>query len=157
MTNTVIETQNLVVSMPLELSAANEMVVIDNLDVFKKLGFGVVVDDSAAPGHRIRLVSIPISKEWTAGKEDIEEIVGKIIDTPIELLKDYKLDTFKRVIASRACRSSVMIGTSLYNSHMKTIVSKMSQLQNPWHCAHNRPTIRHLVNLSDISSLSSTK
>jgi len=121
------------------------------------MGFGVVVNETAAPGHRIHLSSIPISKEWTAGKEDIEEIVGKIIDTPIELLKDYKLETFRRVIASRACRSSVMIGDSLFNSQMKTIVSQMSDLQNPWHCAHNRPTIRHLLNISDISSLSSLK
>ncbi|XP_054168173.1 mismatch repair endonuclease PMS2-like [Oppia nitens] len=151
---TVIENQKLVAPLPLELSSANEQVVIDHLNTFKSLGFGIFADETAKPGHRLYLATLPISKEWTAGKEDIEEIVGTIIETPIELLANYKLNGFKKVIASRACRSSVMIGESLFNSQMKTIVTQMSQLMNPWHCAHNRPTIRHLINLSNISMLS---
>jgi len=154
LSTTAVEIQNLVVPLPLELSAANEQVIIDNMYLFKKLGFGIVLNDTAPAGHRLHLSSLPISKDWTAGKEDIEEIVGVIIETPIELLNDYKLNGFKKVIASRACRSSVMIGEPLIASQMKTIVDHMSGLENPWHCAHNRPTIRHLVNLTDISSLS---
>ncbi|CAG2103946.1 unnamed protein product [Medioppia subpectinata] len=155
LTTTTVNTQNLVVPMALELSASSEQVVIDHMQTFRRLGFGLVVNDAAEAGHRLHVSALPTTGDWMATKEDIDEIVGLIIETPIELLTDYKLNGFKKVIASRACRSSVMIGDSLNTSQMKTIVSQMSGCENPWHCAHNRPTIRHLANLDKLSSLSS--
>ena len=151
--STVIENQKFVVPMPLELSSANENIVIDNLEFFKRLGFGLVVNQNASPGQRIHLSAIPISKEWTASKDDIEEVIGQLIETPVDVLEDYRLNGLKKVIASRACRSSVMIGEPLTASQMHTIVGHMSALKNPWHCAHNRPTIRHLIDLEDVSSI----
>lgn len=153
MAYTAIESQKLVVPMALELSSANENIVIDNLEFFRRLGFNLMVNLSAVPGQKIHLSGVPISKEWSASKEDIEEVVGQLIETPVDVLEGYKLNGFKRVIASRACRYSVMIGEALVGSQMQTIVGHMSRLQNPWHCAHNRPTIRHLIDLRDISSL----
>jgi DNA mismatch repair protein PMS2 len=153
LSNTVINNQNLVCPLPLELSAANELIVIDNLMTFKSIGFGIAVDNSAPSGRKLHLSSLPVSKEWTAGKDDIEEIIGAIIETPLKLLTDFKLSGLKKVIASRACRSSFMIGEPLNFSQMKLIVSQMSELKNPWHCAHHRPTIRHLLNLNNISEI----
>lgn len=46
----------------LELTAADELVAIDNLDVLKQNGFEVDVDPDADAGSRLRLVAQPVSK-----------------------------------------------------------------------------------------------
>ena len=42
--------------------------------------------------------------------------------------------------ASRACRSSIMIGTSLSSREMEAVVRKLPGVLDPWNCAHGRPT-----------------
>jgi len=69
--------QNLVCPLDLRFSSANEMVVMDHLDTFKKLGFGIIINNEASVGHRILLTRIPLGKEWAGGRSDVEEIIGK--------------------------------------------------------------------------------
>jgi len=54
------------------------------------------------------------------------------------------------MFASRACRSSIMIGTALSRKEMIVLVLKMKEVKRPWICAHGRPTMRHVHQLSDI-------
>lgn len=51
----------------MELTAADEIVAMENMDVLHANGFDVDVDEDAAPGRgeRIRLKAMPISKETT--------------------------------------------------------------------------------------------
>merc|ERR1719253_2365863 len=52
------------------------------------------------------------------------------------------------MFASRACRSSIMIGTTLSQKEMEVIVRKMKNVNAPWDCAHGRPTLRHVTELN---------
>ncbi|OLQ16826.1 MutL C terminal dimerization domain protein [Cryptosporidium hominis] len=52
------------------------------------------------------------------------------------------------ILASKACRSAVMIGDDLNLPKMKSIVKTMSTLKSPWNCPHGRPSIRHLGHFS---------
>lgn len=51
------------------------------------------------------------------------------------------------MFASRACRSSIMIGDSLTQGKMNSLLQKLQHLDHPWTCAHGRPTIRHVKDL----------
>uniref|UniRef100_A0A6V0BI65 MutL C-terminal dimerisation domain-containing protein n=1 Tax=Pseudo-nitzschia australis TaxID=44445 RepID=A0A6V0BI65_9STRA len=51
------------------------------------------------------------------------------------------------MFASRACRTSIMIGTALSQKEMTTIVQKLSRTDMPWNCPHGRPTMRHVANI----------
>lgn len=51
------------------------------------------------------------------------------------------------MFASRACRSSVMIGTALSNKEMEKIIKRLNDLNDPWNCAHGRPTMTHITDL----------
>ena len=51
----------------------------------------------------------------------------------------------RAMLASRACRSSVMIGTALERRGMERILKHLSGLDAPWNCPHGRPTMRHLA------------
>ncbi|KAH7931488.1 hypothetical protein HPB49_025701 [Dermacentor silvarum] len=65
----VMETQRLLMPQALELTAVNEMVLTENLEIFEKNGFGFEVDESLPLGQRVRLVSVPVSGSWQFGKE----------------------------------------------------------------------------------------
>jgi hypothetical protein len=41
-----------------------------------------------------------------------------------------------------------MIGKVLSDREMYRVVSKMKDLNDPWTCAHGRPTIRHVSDLN---------
>ncbi|SBT75343.1 DNA mismatch repair protein PMS1, putative [Plasmodium ovale] len=57
-----------------------------------------------------------------------------------------------RILASKACRNAVMVGTSLNIAEMIRIKKKLSVLKNPWNCPHGRPTIKYIINDIDIKS-----
>ena len=85
------------------------------------------------------------------------------------------------MFASRACRTSVMVGTALSKADMRRLVSfceplldawyicnldfcfyhpqitHMGQIEQPWNCPHGRPTLRHLVNTDMITDHWSVK
>jgi DNA mismatch repair protein PMS2 len=54
------------------------------------------------------------------------------------------------MFASRACRTSIMIGTALSHQEMNKVVQKLAELDMPFTCAHGRPTMNHLGDLSSI-------
>eukprot|EP00775_Hariotina_reticulata_P007978 gene7978-8176_t len=49
------------------------------------------------------------------------------------------------MLASRACRSSIMIGSALTKQQQAKILSRLAELDAPWNCPHGRPTMRHLT------------
>jgi len=66
---TVLHQQPLVRPLPLELTAGEEMVVIDYLDVFAKNGFTFHVDPNAPATRKLKLLSLPFSKHTQFGTE----------------------------------------------------------------------------------------
>ena len=60
----------------LETSAAEELVIQDNLDVFQQNGFKLEYIDNEAipPGQRIRILSLPYSKNIEFGIMDWRKV-----------------------------------------------------------------------------------
>merc|ERR1712179_456707 len=114
---TVIKSQKMVVPQKLELTSVNESVLIDNLPVFEKNGFHFEIDENAPSTEKVSLASLPMSKNWTFGKEDIDELIFML---------------------SEAGEDSA--------EHFRPSWSGIWEKLSPWNCPHGRPTIRHLVN-----------
>ncbi|XP_077358133.1 mismatch repair endonuclease PMS2-like isoform X1 [Festucalex cinctus] len=146
--HTVLQGQKLIVPQKLHLTAVNENVLMENIDVFRKNGFEFQIDEEAQVMERVKLVSLPTSKNWTFGPADIEELIFMLSDSPGVMCRPSRV---RQMFASRACRKSVMIGTALSASEMKKLVAHMGEIEQPWNCPHGRPTMRHLVNLDIIS------
>ena len=144
---TVIKSQKMVRPQTLELTSVNESILLENLTVFEKNGFLFDVDEEAASTLRVKLVSLPMSKNWTFGKEDIDEMIFMLSEMSAEEnTSSLRPSRVLKMLASRACRSSVMIGRSLSMSEMVRLVQHMAEIEQPWNCPHGRPTIRHLIN-----------
>ena len=54
------------------------------------------------------------------------------------------------MFASRACRSSIMIGKALSSKEMENVVRRLQEIEQPWTCAHGRPTMRHVASMKQI-------
>ena len=145
---TVIKSQKMVVPQNLELTSVNESILMDNMEVFEKNGFKFEIDEDAPSTQRIKLISKPMSKNWTFGKDDIEELIFMMSEMGSEDISRMVLRPSRvtAMFASRACRSSVMIGRSLTSGHMTQLVRHMASMDQPWNCPHGRPTLRHLIN-----------
>lgn len=72
---TELTSQKLVVPQQLELTGVNEQILMDNLQIFKKNGFTFEINHDAEPTKRVKLLTLPMSKNWIFGKEDIEELL----------------------------------------------------------------------------------
>lgn len=72
---TVLQYQPLVVPQDLDMTAVNEMIVIDNLKVFEDNGFRFDINMERPVTKRVKLTAKPFSRNWEFGKEDIDELV----------------------------------------------------------------------------------
>jgi DNA mismatch repair protein PMS2 len=148
MRTTEIHTQPLVVPQTLHLPVEEQMLVAQHIDALASIGFRIEISKD---GH-FRLLTKPLSK-WTVFEvSDLHEVIANLkkvqfmVDREqvVALIRPKK---YRDMFASRACRSSVMIGTALTTAKMKEIVTNLSTLDRPWNCPHGRPTIRHLFDL----------
>ncbi|VVC28050.1 DNA mismatch repair protein, C-terminal,DNA mismatch repair protein family,DNA mismatch repair [Cinara cedri] len=142
---TKITSQKLVVPQQLELTAINEMILMDNIDIFKMNGFDFEFQPNAQTTKKIKLTMIPMSNNWRFGKEDVDELLFMLQDAPNTLCRPSRV---RSMFASRACRKSVMIGSVLNMNDMRKLIDHMGVIEQPWNCPHGRPTMRHLLNLS---------
>ena len=152
---TTVQSQPLVRSHPLDLTAMEEEVILGNLDGLEKNGFQVDVDDSGTSqiGKRCKLISLPMSREVVFTTRDLEELLALLAESP-PLTSSTSTSSIprpskvRRMFAMRACRSSVMVGKTLTRKQMGRIVGHMGMIDKPWNCPHGRPTMRHLIGLT---------
>lgn len=67
--------------------------------------------------ERVKLISVPTSKNWTFGLGDIEELIFMLSDSPGVMCRPSRV---RQMFASRACRKSVSIASHLHYSNTNT-------------------------------------
>ncbi|KAM6320246.1 mismatch repair endonuclease PMS2 isoform 2-T3 [Podargus strigoides] len=122
--HTVLQGQKLIAPQNLNLTAVNESVLIENLEIFRKNGFDFLINEDAPVTQRVKLVSLPTSKNWTFGPQDIDELIFMLSDCPGVMCRPSRV---RQMFASRACRKSVMIGTALNLQEMRKMIIHMEQ------------------------------
>lgn len=88
---TTLYNQKLVIPQPLELTAVSEMILIDNLEVFEKNGFKFQIDHDAQPTKKVQLSAKPMSKNWEFGKDEIDELIFLLQESPNTVLRPSKI------------------------------------------------------------------
>eukprot|EP01137_Pigoraptor_chileana_P005807 Opistho-2@49390 len=142
--------QPLICPQPLELTAAAEGVLLEHLSVFRQNGFEFLVDADAPVTKRVMLAAVPQSKGTSFGPADVDEMIYLLSESPE--LTFCRPSRVRAMLASRACRKSIMIGTPLSKPQMKRLLQHMGHMNQPWNCPHGRPTIRHLFDTSLLSN-----
>ena len=154
--NTKFKKQMLIKPIELNLSPREDEIVRENMDTFSNSGFEF---QESADG-RLQVTSVPHCKGITFGATDILEMID-MIERGERSLWHLEASTsgkahqqgihavypsrFKSLLASKACRTSIMIGKPLTSKKMEEIVCNLATLVSPWNCPHGRPTMRHLA------------
>ncbi|KAG0057112.1 Mismatch repair endonuclease pms2 [Gryganskiella cystojenkinii] len=162
---TVFSTQRMFQPKKLYLTAQEEITVVDHMKMLNQNGFYLDYDPQAPVSHRLQLVTLPVSERVVFDLQDFEELVfllSQQTSTPLEDVKEsdshqhsskmVRCSKVRALFASRACRRSVMIGHVLNHTQMKRIVRHMGEIDQPWNCPHGRPTMRHLLDLTELDA-----
>ncbi|GME38610.1 DNA mismatch repair protein [Neofusicoccum parvum] len=151
---TIIAPQPLVHPHLLDLTAVEEEIILSYPSAFAANGFQLATDTSGEVpvGKRCRLLGLPVSKETTFTVSDLEELIVLLNESslsPEQANSIPRPEKVQRMLAMRACRSSIIIGKTLTKRQMKGVVEKMGEIDKPWNCPHGRPTMRHLASLAE--------
>lgn len=162
----------------LHLTAIEEETILAHKDhSLAKNGFTISVDQSGESpvGQRCSLLTLPTSRETIFNTRDLEELLALLAEVPAPPPSSPRLEEEKaeanlsllnvkdttvrpgrvrRMLAMRACRSSIMIGKSLSKNGMAGVVKRMGEIERPWNCPHGRPTMRHLTSLGELGGWS---
>ncbi|XP_066935235.1 mismatch repair endonuclease PMS2-like [Clytia hemisphaerica] len=140
----ILKTQTLIQPIPLEITPVQKHVLLDNIEIFKKNGFCFDIKDESC----LKIISTPVHRNWVFGASDVEELIFILSDSSGTT---YRPSRVRQMFASRACRTSIMVGTALSKQSMVNLLRHMGEIEHPWNCPHGRPTMRHLINLKRLA------
>ncbi|KAF5842571.1 hypothetical protein DUNSADRAFT_6420 [Dunaliella salina] len=97
-------------------------------------------------GTTLMLSAVPAVKGVTLGPADVADALGQLVrsDGRAAVGGVIRPARVRAVLASRACRYSIMIGTPLDHRRMRKILDNLAGMVSPWNCPHGRPTMRHV-------------
>ena len=168
-----ITSQKLMHPMKLKLPPAHEQLVCENRAFFKQNGFDAFYDGSLDPGSRVSLLSLPtlsglgVDRSGVFDKSDFAELleqlddyilsakgdVGDVWSATGDVIRPRKIWSH---LASKACRTAIMIGDILTMKDAKRILENLADLKQPWNCPHGRPTFKHIGSLNEFPSTTET-
>ncbi|KAM5359404.1 hypothetical protein ACJZ2D_014494 [Fusarium nematophilum] len=124
----ILQSQRLVYPKRLELTALEEEIVMQNIPAIEANGFKIQVDTSGEEpvGSRCEVLALPMSRETTFTLEDFEELIALLGEESSESKHIPRPSKVRKIFASRACRSSIMIGKPLTQGQMETGVGAMT-------------------------------
>lgn len=129
-----ITTIDSLIPINIELNNSDYLKIKEHLDILLNLGFQV-------EDFGINTLSIKSHPTWLKEGHE-EETIKSIIDEIIMIGSKFDPIRFNnRLIATIACKMSVKANTSLSKEEMQTIINDLVKCQNPYNCAHGRPSI----------------
>ena len=161
--------QRLIIPIKIRAPPWIEEVVVEHKDILAKNGFLADIGNDTDGNRCILLNSLPtlsgigFNRSAALTVKDFMEMTEALNDGDV-VLSQSKSDTdplcllkllscVRSHLASKACRTAIMVGDPLTPAKMTEIVHALSSLDQPWNCPHGRPTMKHLLSLEDLNML----
>lgn len=127
-------TISLLIPIIMELTTPEFIIIKENIEILRNLNISV---------EEFGVNSIVIKSHPTWIKTGYEEaIIRRIVETIIKEEKNFDIDKFMESIAAMAaCKMSVRANTNIGLAEMQQIIDDLARCDNPFNCAHGRPTI----------------
>ena len=124
----------LTVPITLEYQSSEFIILNENIDVIKSLGFEIEefgINSFIIKSHPVWL---PSNKE--------EEATNKIMETILNYEKGFKLEKFiDNAAINLSCKMSIKANTNISINEMESLVDELRNCSNPYNCPHGRPTV----------------
>ena len=114
----------------LTLSWEDYSFVEDNLNRFEENGFELEL----LGDRQIAVRTVPLGK---AGRQS--EVFSQIL-TDLKREVPSKSEIWYQLIQTTACKAAVRAGDKLTQQEAMKLIESLSKLEDPYHCAHGRPT-----------------
>jgi len=129
--------QTLIFPLKIEVSASEKFFLLSSLSEFRKLGFTF----EHFGGNTFVLREIPTIIEKLPKSEIIKEIIADVS----EIGKDKSFtEVREQIINYLACHKSIRGGDNLSLKTIRKLLIDLSYCQDPYHCAHGRPTLKFI-------------
>eukprot|EP00747_Dinoflagellata_sp_TGD_P181586 gnl/TRDRNA2_/TRDRNA2_35468_c0_seq1.p1 gnl/TRDRNA2_/TRDRNA2_35468_c0~~gnl/TRDRNA2_/TRDRNA2_35468_c0_seq1.p1 ORF type:complete len:656 (+),score=148.57 gnl/TRDRNA2_/TRDRNA2_35468_c0_seq1:275-1969(+) len=174
-----IDRQPLVSPLTLQLTPAQEQLAWANAEIFNLNGFEMTMDEAKPPGRRLRLKTLPACRGMVFDQRDLLDLLHSLEQAESDKASSSTQDASTasssagllnlaghralwsstavprpakvwQLLACRACRGAIMIGKGLRNGEMEKILRNLSTMEQPYHCPHGRPTMRHLIDATNV-------
>ena len=147
--STVCQTQRLVRPVTAATSPEDALLLREHEAVLTRAGFTLAWPDGGPTTGSARLLTVPCIDGHTFDRDDALELAHAFHAAPCASERP-RPPRLNALLASRACRKSIMIGMPLDRHRMLQVVRHLTGLAHPWNCPHGRPTLRHLVSLREV-------
>ncbi len=121
--------------VPLTLEIPNnEYIILEkNMSLLTNMGFTI---------EEFGLNTIIVKEHPTWIKDNVNEVIKRIIEAVINKEKDFNLQRFNdHLAATLACKASIKANTSITMDEAKNLIEDLRGCDNPFNCPHGRPTI----------------
>ncbi len=133
-------TQELLEPVELEFAPRELALLRSNLDTLKTLNF--VIDEMG--DNRFYVKGIPI----ILGRLQEPELIHDIINDLITVTGETKHEQIKdKMLQIMACKAAVKAGKAMNMPEIQELLSSLYAIENPYTCAHGRPTIIALTDM----------
>ena len=136
MANPTKDTISMLFPINLEYPKEEFLIIKEHMDFIKSLGIDI---------EEFGMNSFIIKAHPTWFKEGLEEVfVRNCLEKIITMNKNFDLERFNDSIsAMMACKASIKAGDPISMEEMKALIERLKKCENPFNCAHGRPTIIH--------------
>lgn len=125
--------QGLMPPIIISMTAQEEMVLLENKEVFESLGFEI----EAFGGNEYALRSVPVDLYGCCEKEMFLEVLDQLAEGG-----NYgSIRVVEEKIASMSCKAAVKGNNLLRQEEAEALIDELLTLENPYNCPHGRPTI----------------
>ena len=118
----------------LNLSMQEAHLLTEHMDLFTKIGFEI--ENFGGDSFAVR--AVPDNLFSIAKKELLMEMLDSLSD---DITSAEAPDIIGEKIASMSCKAAVKGNAKLSAAEVNTLIGKLLELENPYHCPHGRPTI----------------
>ena len=136
MANPTHDTIDMLFPINLEYSKDEFIIIKEHIDFIKSLGIEI---------EEFGQSSFIVRSHPTWFKEGLEELfIRNILEKIITMNKDFDLEKFNDSIsAMMACKASIKANDPISIEESKSLIEQLKKCENPFNCAHGRPSIIH--------------
>lgn len=133
-----IASQPLLFPLALNLLPSERMIVRDQLEELKSLGFSIIQEEDG----QFYATAVPVPDNRESEEDNIQHVLSQMLEGwESRSLAEIKTDLLKTM----ACKGAVKAGDPLDESEWSSLLEQLLKTENPFTCPHGRPIVIRLT------------
>ena len=130
--------QPLLFPVPLKLLPSERLIIKEQMDKIKALGFSVQQEEDGL----FYVTTIPVADKKTNDNQNIQNLLAEVLNGwEGRSMSEIKTDLLKTM----ACKAAVKAGDPLTPSEWNALMEQLLKTDNPFTCPHGRPIVLRLT------------